>query len=613
MKKLISMILSVLIVLGMTTSAYAKETQVSDIEYEISTQESADGASLIQTIIISGKNADPNKLVSLRILHDGKAISDYTGSNALDVFAVLKQTVADESGNFEFRFPFSEPIATQIPDGVTPAVPCYRADINYKGSSIATIGIETSDIAPFNEFLTKINRGTGIDAISVNLNANDKSDFDTVVNNSNHYDGAKISVYNDLSDANKVLVLKEMLADFKAIVDDGDAATKNTTTTVREALDKYTAIKIFNQTNDAVILKKAYDLYSDSLYNNLFDLSSSPGIEALYGEFDDTEKDAVLTAVGGKTYNDIQSIIDALKETIFLKAIKGTTYSTDVATIIDNNMAYLDFTTDAELAAKNSYNNNDAVKSFVCDMINTLKSTISNKDGFKEEFVKAVGAYVPPSQSGSTGNGGYSGGGGSSSISVGSSLVETTAPVATMPTYSDMSGHWAMDAVSYLTGLRIVSGRGDNTFDPESPVTRAEYVKMIVEAYGLYNGRATADFVDVTPDQWHYKYIASMVEKGYLLGDATGAFNPDALISRQDMAVILYRVLQGSFKVELINTLELVFDDFDDVSPYAQNSVAYLSNMKLINGSEGMFRPHANSTRAEAAQIVFNALMEVDK
>ena len=77
------------------------------------------------------------------------------------------------------------------------------------------------------------------------------------------------------------------------------------------------------------------------------------------------------------------------------------------------------------------------------------------------------------------------------------------------------------------------------------------------------------------------------------------------------MAVILYRTLQGKNLVKVIPTLEKLFTDFDTVSPYAQNSVTYLSNMGLINGSGGVFRPHDSSTRAEAAQIIYNAITEV--
>ena len=602
MKKIISMILSVLILLGMVTVTNAAvTTTASDITIVPSSKISDDGLSVEQTIVINGTvktdSPEKDKFVNLRIWQPGQ--SSYTPGNELTAFAVLLQTKADENGAFKFEFPFSYPVNT------------YEVDIKVEGQAIIdTLTVTTADITPVNTFLTKINNIGDLNTISANLESANTSDFDSLVNNESYYDNADVSVYTDLASAGKLAALKAMVADFKATVNDGDASTKNTTAAVRQALDKNTAIAIFSSTNDAATLKKAYNLYS-SAYNKLFDLSSAPGIKALYDGFTEDNKGVVLSAIGNKPYTGIQSVIDAFKENIFLKALKDTTYTTDIATVIDNNIDdYLNLVAGEELSAKNSYKSDSAVKTFVCDIINTQKTSLTTISDFKTAFVNGVNAYVPPTQGGDNFGGG-GGGGASSSVNVGTSLLPSNSATPIVASFSDMTDHWASSAVYYLAGKRIVSGRGDNQFYPSDSVTRAEYVKMVVEAYGLYDSNATADFTDVTPDQWYYKYIASMVKKGYVLGSEAGTFNPNALISRQDMAVILYRVLQGENLVKVINTLEVKFDDFNDVSPYAQNCVSYMSNMKLINGSDGKYRPHDSSTRAEAAQIVYNALMGV--
>ena len=68
--------------------------------------------------------------------------------------------------------------------------------------------------------------------------------------------------------------------------------------------------------------------------------------------------------------------------------------------------------------------------------------------------------------------------------------------------------------------------------------------------------------------------------------------------------------MQKNNALPAISYLEKKFEDFDSISLYAQNSVAYLSNMGAINGSDGHFMPLKESTRAEVAQLLFNILRE---
>ncbi len=590
MKKIISMILSVLMIFSVSVTAYAAPT-AADISASANIVTNNETLTAVQTVTIGGTEIEEakGKTVNLRMWKSGKTIADYEpgtpGKTELDVFAAILQTSANEDGTFKFEFPFSEDAAT------------YMADIKIEGQPIiSNIAVSTADVNAINTFLTKINNSTQLAAMTV-------ADFNPVIAAPSYY-GIDLTSFNDLLPENKTAVLNASINVFKT---NNAANKKNTTEVVASALAENTLVKIFAQTSDATILNRAI-----STYSTLVNLNDATGIKTIYDGFDANGKNAAVSAIGTKTYINSAAIKDALKESIFLKAIKETTYSTEITTIINGNIDYFNFTSETELAAKNAYTSNSAIKTFVCDSINLSKGSLNTIAEFKTAFVNAVNEYVPPTQGGSGGSsGGGFGGGSSSSVSIGSSLLPSQEPVSTVAVFTDMTGHWASPAVSYLASKRIVSGRGDNMFYPSNQVTRAEFVKMIVEAYGLFENHATADFSDVAPDQWYYPYVASMVKKGYVLGNDAGTFNPDALISRQDMAAILYRTLQGQNLVKVINTLEIKFDDFSEVSPYAQNSVSYLSNMKLINGSDGKYRPHDSSTRAEAAQIIYNALMGV--
>lgn len=597
MKRIISMVLSLLIVFTVIVpvTVIATGTISDKITIPLPTVVTNNvNMTVTQTITINGTGITEaeNKDIGIKVWKLGKnqslldsallaAAEEGVPVILTDFFAFVSQTTADANGNFTFEFPFSETVGT------------YKVDIKIPDQPIITKDISTVDINAIQLFITTIN-SSAVNSMTV-------SAFDDVIEHPKYY-GVDLQVFNTI--LNKTEVLDATINLFKANYNAIPRIT-NTTTVLKNTLDEQTLIQLFKETNDGTSLKAAFEFYENV---GLVDVSDVDSINTLYNSY--TDKETVFTSLGNKTYTSIDMLEDAFKERVFLKALSANVYSDGIDSLISTHDIYLNFSTENELSAKASYTKNTAVKNHVCDTLNTIKNSIDSISAFKSAFVNAVGTYVPPTKNDQQ-TGGYSGGSGWSSVSVGGNLIATNPPAQTVVTFKDIAGHWAQEAVSYLSTLRIVSGNGDGNFYPANPITRAEYVKMIVEAYGLMDKNSTVEFEDVEKGQWFYPYVASMVKKGYIVGDELGLFYPNAHISRQDMAVILYRVLQGKNLVPLINTLEVKFDDFDSVAAYAQNSVSYMSNMELINGSDGLFRPKNTSTRAEAAQIIFNALMEV--
>ena len=153
---------------------------------------------------------------------------------------------------------------------------------------------------------------------------------------------------------------------------------------------------------------------------------------------------------------------------------------------------------------------------------------------------------------------------------------------------------------------RIIEGRDDGKFYPEDPVTRAEFAKLITVALGIDNSYATANFTDVSSNQWHYRYVASAVNNGIILGYPDGSFDPNAQISRQDMAVIIARAMgyrDGS------PASGLYFADADQVAEYAVGHVGYCTEKGYITGRPGnIMDPKGITTRAEAAVVIYRLL-----
>ncbi len=163
---------------------------------------------------------------------------------------------------------------------------------------------------------------------------------------------------------------------------------------------------------------------------------------------------------------------------------------------------------------------------------------------------------------------------------------------------------WARDAVDFLYKRSIVNGKDERSFDPSGKVTRAEFVKMISITYGMNSEiNENCNFKDVSESDWFYKYLKSL-PIGIINGDEYGRFNPDANLTREDMAVIVFRASHLQATSEKIE-----FVDADDISSYAKEAIASLYEKGIISGVGNMrFAAKNHMLRAEAAQILYNVL-----
>ncbi len=227
--------------------------------------------------------------------------------------------------------------------------------------------------------------------------------------------------------------------------------------------------------------------------------------------------------------------------------------------------------------------------------------------------------FAPPS-SGGVSSGGTGGGGGSAggskkpSGSVVSSIVTDLPkePVITAEeanaAFSDLdSVLWAKTQIEALAQKGIVSGKSEKTFAPNDYVTRAEFVKMLVLAFGTYNeSLVTESFTDVTANDWFYSYIANAVDRGIIKGREDGSFGVHDTITREDMCVMVYRQLEAIG--ENIDSVSNEFADNADISDYAVNAVNAMKGAGIVNGvDEETFAPKISCTRAMAAKVIFEA------
>jgi hypothetical protein len=177
-------------------------------------------------------------------------------------------------------------------------------------------------------------------------------------------------------------------------------------------------------------------------------------------------------------------------------------------------------------------------------------------------------------------------------------------------TFSDINNvTWAKEAIETMATLGIISGVGNGKYDPNGNVTRAQFAKLVVRTLGLEGETAPLTFTDVKPSDWFYNDVALAVKYGIVTGKSKTTFAPNDQITRQDMAVMMYRALKlidPTIKATDINGSLKGFSDQSSIAPYAREACAVMVENNIINGVGGnRFSPTTYATRAQAAVILY--------
>ena len=169
--------------------------------------------------------------------------------------------------------------------------------------------------------------------------------------------------------------------------------------------------------------------------------------------------------------------------------------------------------------------------------------------------------------------------------------------------------HWAKLAVESLAAMDILNGYSDGTFGPDRTVTREEFVKMIICAFSIPKQKSDASFADVAADFWAAEYIYTAEANGIVTGISNESFGVGQPITRQDMAVIMSRII--TYKAISIEFGSASFTDEAIISDYAADAVSLLAGAGIVNGlPDGSFNPLGSLTRAEAAKVIYELVIK---
>lgn len=178
--------------------------------------------------------------------------------------------------------------------------------------------------------------------------------------------------------------------------------------------------------------------------------------------------------------------------------------------------------------------------------------------------------------------------------------------------FNDVSG-WYKNSVMYLASRDIVKGKAAGYFMPNANITRAEFVQILANMAGVDLSKYTkSNFSDVNSNDWFMGAVAWANENGVASG-ADGKFNPNANITREDMAVMIERYVENIAKTDLADTTNSVeFADEIQIAGYAKTAVLNMQRAGIISGKDNnQFAPKANATRAEAAKMMASVMQSL--
>ncbi|MBR0277216.1 MAG: S-layer homology domain-containing protein, partial [Clostridia bacterium] len=171
--------------------------------------------------------------------------------------------------------------------------------------------------------------------------------------------------------------------------------------------------------------------------------------------------------------------------------------------------------------------------------------------------------------------------------------------------FYDIDYNWAKNEILSLAEAKVISGKEEGLFEPESDITKAEFASMVVKAMNiLIIENSNQLFEDVPSWEWYSKYANTLVLKGIVR--RTANFEPNSKIKLSDAVCMLYSLATDSPSKNAFG-YESTYKWFANMTEYQKDAFSYSLDNKLINKlfEYAEFNSDREITRAEAASLIY--------
>ncbi len=173
--------------------------------------------------------------------------------------------------------------------------------------------------------------------------------------------------------------------------------------------------------------------------------------------------------------------------------------------------------------------------------------------------------------------------------------------------FTDVNTHWAKDAIDFVSSHELYRGTSETTFSPGRGMTRGMLTMVLHNLENNPKHFTDSNFTDVTENDWYRESVLWAAEKGLVSGYDNGSFGPNNNVSREQVAVMLWRYA-GSPVVET----PLEFDDSAMVADFAKDAMQWAAARGIISGTgSNSLDPKGTATRAQVATMVMRSMKEI--
>ena len=184
-------------------------------------------------------------------------------------------------------------------------------------------------------------------------------------------------------------------------------------------------------------------------------------------------------------------------------------------------------------------------------------------------------------------------------------------PEVKLPFTDVSTSDWFYDDVAFVYENGLFSGTDSRSFSPNASMTRAMLVTVLYRLEGEPTVTGRRSFTDVRSGAYYEKSVIWAAANGIVTGTDSTSFSPDAKVTREQLAAILYRYAQYR-KLDTDASAKLnSFTDADSVSAYASEALGWAVSEGLINGASGKLMPKGDATRAQVAAILHRLVKNV--
>lgn len=409
-------------------------------------------------------------------------------------------------------------------------------------------------------------------------------------------------VFLTMSEADKIAVLEKIpqrIKDYGKEIDLSDVLT---------FINEEVAVKVLKDSSDKIsVLENTVMLYAKALNVDV-------GAESLYSKIQNKSKFA--SYFSGEDLSTKELIRDAFYKGVAVCLINEADRDNIKTRLFELNVIEgincLNITNELDELSE--------MKSSKSDGIYAKIALINNFFGVKS-IKETLSAYIDDADKGAGGTGGSGGGGSSGGSGGGLSNYGGMAAIADakeeenkvkepskLDAYDDIhDAEWARIYINKLSQLGVISGF-EGKIRPNDPITKEEFAKLIVNALGLTETAENMPFTDVNENDWYAEYVSKLYKSGISNGVSEMQFGAGTYISREDMAVLIYRALLNSNSIENSTDINERFADHGTISDYALEAVYIIKALNIVNGvGDNKFMPKGICSRAMAFKVISEA------